>query len=185
MAKKVITPPLTKEIVASLRSGDEVLINGTIYTGRDAAHKRLCLLIEAGQPLPIDLQGQILYFTGPTPATPGRPIGSAGPTTSSRMDAYSPLLIEKTGLAGMIGKGGRSEAVIAAMRQYGCIYFAAVGGAGALIAQSIVSAEVVLYPELGPEAIYKLTVRDLPVIVAIDSQGGNLYVSGPLEFARS
>lgn len=170
-----LTPPLTAEDVNSLNAGDIVMISGTIYTGRDAAHKRLCNMLEAGESLPVDLDGEIIYFVGPCPAPPGRPIGSAGPTTSGRMDAYSPILIEKCRLRGMIGKGDRNDDVKKAMQRFGALYFAATGGAGALIAQSITAAEVVAFPELGPEAIYKLTVRDFPLIVAIDAKGNSLY----------
>jgi len=167
--------PLTAEKVAMLHAGDTVKLTGVIYTARDAAHKRLTAALDAGEPLPVELQDQTIYFAGPCPAPPGKPIGSAGPTTSGRMDAYSPRLIRECGLRGMIGKGGRSEAVTAAMKECGAIYFAATGGAGALIARSIISAEVVAFPDLGPEALRKLTVKDFPVIVAIDDKGGNLY----------
>ncbi len=170
-----ISTPLSKETVLSLRAGDQVNISGTIYTGRDTAHKRLCNLIEQGKDLPVTLHDQILYFVGPTPAKPGKPIGSAGPTSSYRMDSYSPILIEKAGLRGMIGKGNRNDAVIKAMNKYGCVYFAAVGGAGALLAQSIKHSEVVCYEDLGPEAIRKLDVEDFPVMVAIDTCGDSLY----------
>lgn len=170
-----VTTPLLPEIVQSLHAGDQVLLNGIVYTARDAAHKRLCALIEKGEALPVDLKDQILYFVGPTPAKPGKPIGSAGPTTGFRMDAYSPILIEKAGLRGMIGKGNRNKDVIDAMKKYRCVYFAAVGGAGALLAQCIKKAECVCYNDLGPEAIYKLTVEDFPAIVAIDVNGRSLY----------
>lgn len=172
-----IQTPLTKETVHSLTAGDQVLISGIIYTARDAAHKRLCELINQNEKLPVTLDGQILFFVGPTPAKPGQAIGSAGPTTSYRMDDYSPLLIEKTGLRGMIGKGNRGKQVIDAMKKYGCIYFAAIGGAGALLAQSIKHSEVVCYKDLGPEAIHKLEVEDFPAIVAIDAYANTLYKS--------
>ncbi len=175
MATVNITTPLTEETVHTLNAGDQVYLTGTIYTGRDAAHKRLCNLIEQGKDLPVTLQDQILYFVGPTPAKPGQAIGSAGPTTSYRMDDYSPIIIEKAGLRGMIGKGNRGEQVIDAMKKYGCIYFAAIGGAGALLAQSIKHSEVVCYEDLGPEAIRKLEVENFPCIVAIDSKGNSLY----------
>ncbi len=175
MATVNVTTPLTKETVLTLNAGDQVYLTGTIYTGRDAAHKRLCNLIEQDKDLPVILQDQILYFVGPTPAKPGQAIGSAGPTTSYRMDDYSPTIIEKAGLRGMIGKGNRGELVIDAMKKYGCIYFAAIGGAGALLAQSIKHAEVVCYEDLGPEAIRKLEVENFPCIVAIDSKGNSLY----------
>lgn len=176
---KQLTTPFTKETVLSLKAGDEVLISGIVYTGRDVAHKRLCALLEAGKELPVDLDGQVLYFTGPTPARPGTAVGSAGPTTSYRMDAYSPTIIKKCGLRGMIGKGNRSDEVITSMGEHGCVYFAAIGGAGALIARSIKSVEVVCYKDLGPEAIRRMEVEDLPVIVAIDCHGNNLYINGP------
>ncbi|MBE6366381.1 MAG: Fe-S-containing hydro-lyase [Lentisphaerae bacterium] len=167
--------PLTAEKVAQLHAGDTVKLSGIIYTARDAAHKRLVAMLEAGEDLPLDLQDQTIYFAGPCPAPPGRPIGSAGPTTSGRMDAYSPILIKQCNLRGMIGKGERSQQVIEAMQTYKAVYFAATGGAGALIAKSIKAAEVIAFPDLGPEAIRKLTVEDFPVIVAIDAHGGNLY----------
>ncbi len=169
-----IQTPLTKDKVSKLKAGDKVLLSGTIYTARDVAHKNLCNLIEQNKELPIDINNQIIYFTGPAPAKPGEPIGSAGPTTSYRMDDYSPVLI-KNGLSGMIGKGDRSAKVIDSMKEYKAIYFAAIGGAGALIAECITSSEVVAYPELGPEAIRKLSIENLPVVVAIDSFGSNLY----------
>lgn len=167
--------PLTAEKVAGLHAGDTVKLSGTIYTARDAAHKRLIALLDANEALPMELQDQVIYFAGPCPAPPGRPIGSAGPTTSGRMDAYSPRLISECGLRGMIGKGERNQAVVTAMCEHGAIYFAATGGAGALIARSITAAEVIAFEDLGPEAIRKLTVKDFPVIVAIDDKGGNLY----------
>ena len=177
-----ITTPLTPHILSSLKAGDVVHINGTIYTGRDAAHKRLIALLDSVESLPVELSGQIIYFVGPTPARPGSVIGSAGPTTSSRMDIYSPRLIAEAGLSGMIGKGPRSAAVIVSMKRFKCLYFAATGGAAALIARAIVKAEVVCYEDFGPEAIYKLEVVDFPVIVAIDCEGNNLYESGPEKF---
>ena len=173
--KKVMHTPFTESEIRELRAGDRVLLSGIVYTGRDAAHKRLCAMLEKGEALPVDLNGQAIYFVGPCPAPPGRPIGSAGPTTSGRMDAYSPRLIAECGLRGMIGKGDRNEAVRNAMKEYGCVYFAATGGAGALIADSIVSAEVVAFADLGPEAIYKLELDALPLVVAIDAQGNSLY----------
>ena len=167
--------PLTAEKVADLHAGDTVKLSGIIYTARDAAHKRLVAALDANEPLPVELQNATIYFAGPCPAPPGRPIGSAGPTTSGRMAAYSPRLIRECGLRGMIGKGERNAAVQQAMQESGAIYFAATGGAGALIARSIIAAEVVAFEDLGPEAIRKLTVKDFPVIVAIDDKGGNLY----------
>ena len=170
-----LTTPFSAETVEKLRAGDQVLLSGIIYTGRDAAHKRLCELLDAGKELPVDLKDQLIYFVGPSPAKPGKPIGSAGPTTSYRMDAYSPKIIAQTGLRGMIGKGGRSTDVINAMNQYGCVYFAATGGAAALISKSIISCEQVCYEDLGPEAIHRLEVKDLPLIVAIDAHKNDLY----------
>ncbi|MDD5729492.1 MAG: Fe-S-containing hydro-lyase [Victivallales bacterium] len=170
-----LTTPFSEDTMKKLHAGDQVLLSGIIYTGRDAAHKRLCDLLNAGKELPVDLCGQVIYFVGPTPARPGKVIGSAGPTTSYRMDAYSPRLIAEAGLRGMIGKGDRSPEVITAMRHCGCVYFAATGGAAALISKSIVSCEVVCYEDLGPEAIHRLEVRDMPLIVAIDAYGKNLY----------
>ena len=167
--------PLTAEKVAGLKAGDTVRLSGIIYTARDAAHKRLIAALDANEPLPVELQDATIYFAGPCPAPPGRPIGSAGPTTSGRMDAYSPCLMRQCGLRGMIGKGERNAAVVEAMQECHAIYFAATGGAGALIARSITAAEVVAFEDLGPEAIRKLTVEDFPVIVAIDDKGGNLY----------
>jgi len=179
--RKKITTPLTKETVEQLRMGDGVLISGVIYSARDAAHKRLVELIEKGEKLPFELEGQIIYYVGPAPAPPGYAIGSAGPTTSYRMDPYAPLLIEH-GLRGMIGKGQRSQEVLDAMGKYGAVYFAAVGGAAALIARSIKKAEVIAYPELGAEAIRRLEVEDFPCIVANDAHGGNLFEEGPARF---
>ncbi|ABN54286.1 MAG TPA: Fe-S-containing hydro-lyase [Hungateiclostridium thermocellum] len=175
--KYIIEAPLTGEKARELRAGDVVSINGTIYTARDAAHKKMVNLIQEGRPLPFDIRDQIIYYVGPCPAKPGEVIGSAGPTTSSRMDAYAPLLI-KLGLKGMIGKGLRSEAVVDAMKSYGAVYFGAIGGAGALIAKSIVAEELIAFPELGTEAIRKLTVKDFPAVVIIDSYGNDLYKIG-------
>ena len=172
-----LTPPLTDEVVRELKAGDEVLINGTIYTGRDAAHKRLVELLDGGKDLPIEVNGQIIYYVGPSPARPGKPIGSAGPTTAYRMDAYAPRLIE-IGLKGMIGKGERAENVVEAMKKYGAVYFASTGGAAALIARSIVSSKIVAYEDLGPEAIREMTVKDFPAVVAQDSHGNNVYKTG-------
>ena len=172
---KHITTPLDENTVRGLRAGDTVLISGVIYTGRDAAHKKLLAMLDKGEPLPMELKDQIIYFVGPCPAPPGRPIGSAGPTTSYRMDPYSPSLIARTGLRGMIGKGNRSAEVVDAMKKYGVVYFAAPGGAGALIAQRIKKCDLIAFPELGPEAVYRLEVQDVPAIVAIDSTGKSLY----------
>lgn len=172
-----INAPLSEEAVKNLKAGDMVSITGTIYTARDAAHKRMIAMLEKGEELPFDIRGQVIYYVGPCPAKPGKVIGSAGPTTSSRMDAYAPRLIE-LGLKGMIGKGLRSRDVIDAMTEHGAVYFGAIGGAGALIAKSIVKEEIIAFPELGPEAIRKLEVVDFPAAVIIDSRGNNLYESG-------
>jgi fumarate hydratase subunit beta len=175
--------PLTEEDLKALKVGDMVEISGVIYTARDAAHARLVKLIEEGQELPFDLNGQIIYYVGPTPAKPGKVIGSAGPTTSYRMDPYAPLLIEK-GLKGMIGKGGRGDNVRKAIKEYGAVYFAAVGGAAALIAKCIKKSEVIAYEDLGPEAIRRLEVEDLPVIVVNDIYGDDLYEIGQEKFKK-
>jgi fumarate hydratase subunit beta len=172
-----ITTPLDRDQVVGLKAGDAVLISGTIYTARDAAHKRMIETLDRGEALPFDLKDAIIYYVGPTPARPGRVIGSAGPTTSGRMDAYAPRLLD-LGLRGMIGKGGRGEGVIDAIKRNEAVYFAAIGGGAAVIADCIKSSEIVAYEELGPEAIRKLEVVDMPVIVAIDSQGGNYYNIG-------
>jgi fumarate hydratase subunit beta len=176
--------PLSDPEVEKLRAGDRVLISGIIYTGRDAAHKRLFDLLKQGKDLPFDIQGQIIYYVGPTPAKPGQAFGSAGPTTSYRMDAYSPTLMER-GLKGMIGKGMRSDTVKEAMKKYKAVYFAATGGAGALLAKRVKKAEVVAYEDLGPEAIRKLEVEDLPVIVVNDVRGNDLYVEGEKKYRIS
>lgn len=186
MSDKVIriNTPLDNQIVKELKAGDRLLLSGVIYTGRDAAHKRMVQALERDESLPFDIKDQVIYFVGPTPAPPGRVIGSAGPTTSGRMDAYSPLLIAE-GLKGMIGKGLRSDAVIEAMKEHGAVYLGAIGGAGALLADCIREAEVIAYPELGPEAVHRLIVEDFPVIVLIDSEGFNLYEMGKAEYART
>lgn len=176
-----IQEPLNDEKVRELKAGDNVLINGIIYTGRDAAHKRLIELINSGKELPFEVKNQIIYYVGPAPAKPGYAVGPAGPTTSYRMDPYTPPLL-KLGLKGMIGKGVRSKEVIDAMKTYGAVYFAAVGGAAALISKSIKKAEVVCYEDLGPEAIHRFYVEDFPAIVVIDSFGNNLYESEPKKY---
>ncbi len=176
MTKKLQTP-FTREDARSLKAGDSCLITGVIYTARDAAHKRLCELIEKGEKLPFDVENSIVYFVGPTPAKPGQAIGSAGPTTSYRMDAYSPTLIAM-GQTGMVGKGKRNAEVIAAMKEYGAVYFGATGGCGALLSKCIKKAEIVAYEDLGAEAIRRLEVEDFPAIVIIDSEGNNLYQTG-------
>jgi fumarate hydratase subunit beta len=175
--------PLSDTDVEKLKAGDKVLLNGVIYTGRDAAHKRLFDLLKQGKPLPMELKGQVIYYVGPAPAKPGQVIGSAGPTTSGRMDAYSPKLIE-VGLKGMIGKGMRKKEVIEAIKKYKAVYFAATGGAGALLAKAIKKAQVVAYEDLGPEAINRLEVEDFPVIVVNDTQGNDLYQQGAQKYAR-
>lgn len=171
---RYINAPLSKEDAAKLKSGDYVYITGTIYTARDAAHKRMYEALQDKQSLPMDMKNNIIYYMGPSPAREGRPIGSAGPTTASRMDKYAPALLD-LGLQGMIGKGKRSEAVKDAIIRNGAVYFAAVGGAGALLSKSILSSEVIAYDDLGTEAIRKLEVKDFPVIVVIDKDGNDLY----------
>jgi fumarate hydratase subunit beta len=177
-----LTPPLTDADVERLQIGDRVLISGVIYTGRDAAHKRLTDLIQAGESLPFDIKGQIIYYVGPSPPKPGRPVGAAGPTTSYRMDAYAPELI-RLGLKGMIGKGARNQQVKDAMAEFKAVYFAAIGGAGALMAQAIKKAEIVAYEDLGPEAIRRLEVEEFPVIVVNDVRGNDLYEEGVKQYA--
>lgn len=183
MAKK-IQLPLTHEMARELRAGDSCLLSGVIYTARDAAHKRLCELVAQGKELPIDIQDATIYFVGPTPAKPGQAIGSAGPTTSYRMDAYSPTLIA-IGQTGMIGKGKRSAEVVNAMKQHGAVYFGAIGGCGALLSKCIKKAELVAYEDLQSEAIRRLEVEDFPVVVIIDSEGNNLYETGRKEYLDS
>ncbi len=164
-----------------MRSGDTVLISGVVLTARDAAHARLDTLLERGENLPIEIAGQTIYFVGPTPARPGKPIGSAGPTTASRMDSYSPLLIER-GLRGMIGKGRRSPGVRRSMKEHGCVYFGAVEGTAALLAQRVLSSEVIAYADLGAEAVHRLVVEDFPAVVVNDLWGGDLYDDGPRQW---
>ena len=171
---KSVQLPLDENTVEKLRAGDEVLLSGIVYTGRDAAHQRMHEALDAGQPLPVDLVGQVIYYVGPAPAPPGRVIGSAGPTTAGRMDPYTPELLA-LGLKGMIGKGERSPGVLAALKQYKAVYFVAIGGLGALLAERIKSAEVVAYADLGPEAIYRLEVEDFPVTVGGDCLGHSVY----------
>jgi fumarate hydratase subunit beta len=172
-----LTTPLAPGDIQSLRTGDRVTISGHLYTARDAAHRRLTELIQEKKDLPIPLEGQVIYYVGPSPAPPGRVIGAAGPTTSYRMDPYTPQLL-KMGLKGMIGKGKRSQEVLDAMVQYGAVYFAAIGGAGALMAKAVKDAQIIAYEELGPEAIRQLTVEDLPAVVVNDTQGNDLYIQG-------
>lgn len=176
-----VKTPLRREDAVKLKAGDSCLISGVIYTARDAAHKRLCELIAQGKELPFDVKDSIIYFVGPTPAKPGQAIGSAGPTTSYRMDAYSPDLIA-IGQMGMIGKGKRGPEVIAAMKKYGAVYFGAIGGCGALLSKCIKKAEVIAYDDLGAEAIRRLEVEDFPAIVIIDSEGNNLYETGRVSY---
>jgi fumarate hydratase subunit beta len=180
MAKKVMLP-LTDETLKDLKAGDNVLLTGVMYVGRDAAHKRMIKALEQGEPLPFDVRGQTIYFMGPSPARPGQPIGSAGPTTSGRMDSYSPRLIAE-GLKGMIGKGMRSQEVKDAMKKYKAVYLAAIGGAGALISKSIKKSEVVAYEELGAEAVRRLEVEDFPATVVNDIYGGDLYEEGKAKY---
>ena len=178
-----ISLPMSKEDAKSLRSGDYVYLTGTIYTARDAAHKRMQEAQDRGEELPLDVKDNVIYYMGPSPAREGRPIGSAGPTTASRMDKYAPALLD-LGLIGMIGKGKRSQAVKDAIVRNGAVYFAAVGGAGALLSKSILSSEVIAYDDLGTEAIRKLAVKDFPVIVVIDSEGNDLYETAILAYRK-
>ena len=180
---KYINAPISDEDAKSLHSGDYVYITGTIYTARDAAHKRMAEALAAGQPLPIDMKNNIIYYMGPSPAREGRPIGSAGPTTASRMDKYAPDLLD-LGLKGIIGKGKRSQAVIDGIVRNGAVYFAAVGGAGAILSKCIKKSTVIAYDDLGTEAIRELEVENLPVIVVIDSEGNNLYETAIKEYSR-
>lgn len=179
--KQSIQAPLIKEEIQNLHAGDSVLITGTIYTARDAAHKRMQEALKKGEQLPFAMEGNVIYYMGPSPAREGRPIGSAGPTTASRMDKYAPELLD-LGLKGMIGKGKRSKEVIDAIVRNGAVYFAAVGGAGALLSKSILSSEVIAYDDLGTEAIRKLEVKDFPAIVVIDKDGNNLYETAVKEY---
>lgn len=183
MNDKKIRTPLTDETVADLRAGDRVLISGYIYTARDAAHKKMTELLDKGEPLPFDIKGQVIYFVGPAPAKPGQVINSAGPTTSGRMNPYSPKMIA-AGLKGMIGKGEMGPAVVEALKKYKAVYMVAVGGAGALIAERITEVELVAYEELGAEAVRRLKVEDFPAIVAQDCYGDNIYVTGVAKYRR-
>lgn len=176
MARK-INLPLTEELAKTLHAGDEVLLTGTIYTSRDAGHKRMCEALEKGEEIPMDPKDATIYYVGPTPAKPGQVIGSAGPTTSGRMDAYAPKMMS-VGARGMIGKGARLPEVIDAMKKYNGVYFGAIGGAGALLAKCIKKAELIAYEDLGAEALRKLYVEDMPLVVIIDSEGNNLYEQG-------
>jgi len=178
-----LTPPLNDNDLENLKIGDRILISGILYTGRDAAHKRMVDLLDRGGELPFDIRGQVIYYVGPSPPRPGLPIGAAGPTTSYRMDAYSPRLMQQ-GLKGMIGKGMRSREVIEAMEQYHCVYMAAVGGAGALLSKCIKKAEVIAYEDLGPEAVRRLEVENFPAIVVNDVRGNDLYEEGAKRYRR-
>ena len=178
---KTLSAPLDPETARALRAGDSVLLTGTIYTARDAAHKRLCQLAARGEPIPFPMEGAVIYYVGPTPARPGQIIGSAGPTTSYRMDAYAPTLL-RLGQLGMIGKGLRGPGVIEAMKEAGAVYFGAIGGSGALLSRCVKAAEPVCWEDLGAEAVRKLTVENLPLTVVIDSLGNNLYETGRAEY---
>ena len=183
MTVKKLTTPLTEETVLNLKAGDNVLITGVIYSARDAAHKKLVDLLEKGEKLPLELRSQIIYYVGPTPAKPGQVIGSAGPTTSGRMDAYTPALLNR-GVKGLIGKGSRNQAVKDALKEYKAVYFASVGGAAALTAKTIKKAELVAYEELGAEAIRRLEVEDFPATVINDAYGSDLFEEGTKKYAR-
>ena len=183
MQPRRITTPLSEEVVMSLRAGDRVLLSGVIYTARDAAHKRMLEMLERAEALPIELKGQVIYYAGPSPAPPGRPVGSIGPTTSGRMDPYTPRLLE-LGLKGTIGQGNRSPEVKEALTRYRAVYFGATGGAAALLAQRVKRAEVVAFEDLGPEAIRRLEVEDFPLVVLNDPYGGDLYEEGMRRYAK-
>lgn len=183
MAKRRITLPLTEELAKSLHAGDEVLLTGTIYTSRDAGHKRMCESLAKGEEIPFDPKDATIYYVGPTPAKPGQVIGSAGPTTSGRMDAYAPTMMS-VGARGMIGKGARLPEVIDAMKKFSGVYFGAIGGAGALLAKCIKSAELIAFEDLGAEALRKLYVEDMPLVVIIDSEGNNLYEDGRAAYLK-
>lgn len=181
---KKLTAPLSREDALSLRAGEQILLSGTVYTARDAAHLRMLDLIREGKPLPIDLDGQVIYYAGPTPTPEGKPVGSICPTTSVRMDSTTPTLLSH-GLRGMIGKGGRGDAVVEAMKAHGAVYFAAVGGAAALMASCVTGLEVISWDDLGPESVKKLNLQDLPLIVAIDAQGNDAFRLGQAEYLAS
>lgn len=184
MSNIKIQLPLDEQTALSLKTGDTVMLTGEIYTGRDAAHKRLYECIQAGKPLPVDLKGQLIYYVGPTPARPGSAVGSAGPTSSYRMDPYTPALLDR-GMRGMIGKGNRSPEVIDAMKRNHAVYFAVVGGVAALVSKSIKKSEVICYDDLGTEAIHKYLVEDFPAIVVIDTQGNNAYETGVAKYKQN
>jgi fumarate hydratase subunit beta len=183
MSALTVTMPLDQPAIDALHAGDHVLLSGTLLTARDAAHKRLVETLERGEPLPVDLNGQVVYYVGPAPAKPGQPIGSAGPTTSSRLDSYTPRLLA-AGMRGMIGKGYRSPGVREAIARFGAVYFAALGGTGALLARQITSAEVIAYPDLGTEAVHRLTVVDFPAIVVNDRYGNDAYQDALREYGE-
>jgi fumarate hydratase subunit beta len=183
MAKRIALP-LTDDTLQGLRAGDDVLLSGTMYVGRDSAHKRIVEALDQGKPLPFDVRGQTIYYMGPSPAKPGQAIGSAGPTTSGRMDSYSPRLMAE-GLRGMVGKGMRSPAVKEALKKHRAVYFAAIGGAGALISKAIKKSDVIAYEELGAEALLRIEVADFPVIVINDIYGGDLYEEGKAKYKKS
>jgi len=180
---KIISLPLTDNTIESLKAGDSLLISGVLYVARDAAHKRMVEALDKGEPLPFDIKGQTIYYMGPSPAPPGKVTGSAGPTTSSRMDVYTPRFLA-AGLKGMIGKGVRSKDVKDALKKYKAVYLAAVGGAGALLSKTIIKSEVIAYPELGPEAILRIEVKDFPATVINDIYGGDLYLEGKEKYGR-
>lgn len=184
MAEKRITLPLTEEVAKSLHAGDNVLLTGTIYTSRDAGHKRMCEALARGEEIPFDPKDATIYYVGPTPAKPGHVIGSAGPTTSGRMDAYAPTMMS-VGARGMIGKGARLPEVVEAMKKYSGIYFGAIGGAGALLSKCIKECELIAFEDLGAEALRKLYVEDMPLVVIIDSEGNNLYEDGRKAYLES
>ncbi|HAA89905.1 MAG TPA: Fe-S-containing hydro-lyase [Peptococcaceae bacterium] len=175
--------PFSRDVAQSLKAGQKVLLSGVVYGARDQAHRRFAEALERGEGLPLDLSGQVIYYVGPTPAPPGRVCGAAGPTTSGRMDVYTPLLLS-CGVRALIGKGNRSPEVVAALKEFGAVYLAAPGGAGALLSRCIKEMEVVAYPELGPEAVYRIVVDNFPVIVAIDAEGNNLYEFGPSSYRK-
>lgn len=184
MKGRKVRTPLEEDIVKDLHVGERVLLSGVIYTARDAAHRRMAEALKRGENLPFDLRGQVIYYAGPAPAPPGVPIGSIGPTTSGRMDRYTPMLLEM-GLKGMIGKGRRNPEVIAAIRAKGAVYFGATGGAAALLAKGVKASRVIAYEDLGPEAIYELLVEDFPLLVVVDSGGNDLYEIGPGQWSSS
>lgn len=182
--EKKVQVPFSADALADLRAGDTVMLSGVIYTSRDKAHKRMVETLDRGESLPVDWDGQLIYYAGPTPAKPGQAIGSVGPTTSSRMDAFAPRLMDEAGLKGMLGKGPRSQAVIDAIIRNGAVYMVAIGGTGAAISKSVKKAEVIAYDDLGTEAVRRLEIENLAAIVAIDAQGGNLFETGRAQYAQ-